>query len=119
MWVDQWPKSWPPPDTFFQSLRHCLVSVLGRQLLVGQQIIIRFKNGWGALILHNRLQEDLSEVSVIRFNELEGNEYDFKVDTQVLDLTWCTTTEDIIRFCEKIAMLEKPVKDEIYPRRKE
>jgi len=119
MWVENWPNSWPPPDTFFHSLRPCLVSVHVRQLLVGLQIIIHLKNGWGALILHNRLEEALSEVSVIRFNEMGGNEYDFEVDTQVIDLTWCTTAEEVIRFCEKIAMLERPAKNAIPFRRKE
>lgn len=117
MWVDHWPNSWPPPDVFFHSMRHCLVSVHVRQLLVGQQIIIRFKNCFGALILHNRLQEGLSEVLVIRFNGTACHDYDFEVDTRVLDLTWCTTTEEVIRFCEKIAMLERSAKNEFHSRR--
>jgi|WetSurMetagenome_2_1015567.scaffolds.fasta_scaffold66323_4 hypothetical protein len=62
-----WPESWPHPDDFFRGLDHRIVSIHSRRLLAGSQIIVRFQNGYGANILHDRLEEGLSEIACLKF----------------------------------------------------
>ncbi len=104
-WDEPWPSSWPAPDIMFKSLRHCLVLIHARPLLVGKQIIIRFRNGFGANILDNWLQEGLTEVMVIKFNGVGENNYDFVSDTPIPDLNWCHSYKEVLELCNQISRL--------------
>jgi hypothetical protein len=82
-----------------------LVSVHTRALLIGEQIILRFDNGYGANILTNRLKEGLSELAVVKFFGSGIDEFDFIQDGSVSDLAWCYTLEEIFRLCDRISQL--------------
>jgi hypothetical protein len=100
-----WPESWPSPDDFFGDLHDRILAIHARRLLVGSQIIVRFKNGYGANILHNRLQEGLSEIALLKYFGPGINDFDFIHDGAVPDLTWCFNHLEIISICESIAGL--------------
>ena len=103
--VAVWPESWPHPDDFFRGLDDRLASIHSRRLLAGSQIIVRFKNGYGANILHNRLEEGLSEIAFLKFHGAGINDFDFMHDGPVPDLTWCFKPGEIYSLCEAIAGL--------------
>ena len=106
-----WPESWPHPDDFFGDLDDRIISIHSRQLLAGSQIIVRFKNGYGANILHNRLQEGLSEIAFLKFFGAGINDFDFIHDGPVPDLTWCFDHGEIYNLCDSISKLGENRKD--------
>ena len=102
-----WPESRPHPEELFGQLRNHIVSIHRRQLLVGSQIIVRFKNGYGANILHDRLRAGLSEIAVLRFFGSGINDYDciFNEEGPVPDFAWCFHHGEIFGLCEIISQL--------------
>jgi hypothetical protein len=106
-----WPESWPHPDDLFGGLHDRIISIHSRQLLAGAQIIVRFKNGYGANILHNRLEEGLSEIAFLKFFGDGINDFDFIHDGPVTDLSWCFNHAEIFNLCDSISKLGEQRQD--------
>ena len=106
-----WPESWPHPDDLFGGLHDRIISIHSRQLLAGAQIIVRFKNGYGANILHNRREEGLSEIAFLKFFGDGINDFDFIHDGPVADLTWCFNHAEIFNLCDSISKLGEQRQD--------
>ncbi|MFZ5447249.1 MAG: hypothetical protein ACOZFS_01230 [Thermodesulfobacteriota bacterium] len=87
------------------SLQHVLASWHRGPHQGGYQIIIRFNNGYGAIISEYRLLEGIYEIAPLRFHGPEPNDYEFYFRSHVPDLTWCSDPEEMIRVCEQIARL--------------
>jgi hypothetical protein len=94
-----------PSRCFFRGLDDRIVSIHSRQLLAGSQIIVRFQNGYGANILHDRLEKGLSEIAFLKFFGAGVNDFDFIHDGPVPDLSWCFKPAEIYSLCEAIARL--------------
>ena len=107
-----WPHNWPALETLFGPLTDRLVSVHSRALLIGEQIILRFENGYGANILTNRLKEGLSELAVVKFFGPGIDEFNVVQDGPAPDLAWCYTLEEIFRLCDRISQLGGTVEQE-------
>lgn len=100
-----WPESWPHPNDFFGELNERISTIHSRQMLAGAQIIVRFKNGYGANILHNRLEEGLSEIAFLKFFGAGINDFDFIHDGPVPDLSWSFNHGEIFNLCDAIVKL--------------
>ena len=74
----------------------------------GSQIIIRFTNGYGALISAYRLLEGFFEVTPLRFHGPGPDDYEFHFRSHVPDLTWGSGCDEILRVCRQIARLRPP-----------
>ncbi len=106
-----WPENWPSPKEIFQEVSGYITSIHTRRLLVGIQIIVRFKNGYGANILYARLQNGLTEIAPLKFDGLGINDYEILFDGPLPDLTWCYSMEEITGLCAKICGLPDEGRD--------
>ena len=70
------------------------------------QVIIRFNNGYGAIISEYRLLEGLFEVAPLRFHGPGPDDHEFHFRSHVPDLTWCSDHAEMVRVCEQIARLQ-------------
>jgi hypothetical protein len=107
-----WPHNWPTQENLFGPLTDRLVSVHTRALLIGEQIILRFENGYGANILTNRLKKGLSELAVVKFFGPGIDQFDFVQDGPAPDLAWCYSLDEIFRLCDRISQLSGTVEQE-------
>ncbi|MGB8991040.1 MAG: hypothetical protein WCD80_03195 [Desulfobaccales bacterium] len=69
------------------------------------QIILRFTNGYGALISAYRLLEGFFEITPLRFHGPGPDDYEFHFRSHVPDLTWGSGCDEILRVCRQIARL--------------
>ena len=72
----------------------------------GNQMIIRFNNGYGVIILEYRLLEGIFEIAPLRFYGPGPDDHDFYFRSHVPDLTWSSDHAEIARVCEQIARLQ-------------
>jgi hypothetical protein len=72
------------------------------------QVIIRFKNGYGAVISEYRRPDRIFEVLPLRFPGPGPDDYEFHFRSHVPDLTWCSGWEEIVRVCDQISRLLPP-----------
>jgi hypothetical protein len=71
----------------------------------GSQVIIRFKNGYGAIISEDRRLEGIYEVLPLRFPGPGPDDYEFHFRSHVPDLTWCSGCEEVVGVCGQISRL--------------
>jgi hypothetical protein len=69
------------------------------------QVIIRFHNGYGAIISENRLMKDIYEIAPLRFRGRGPDDYELYFRSHVPDLTWSSDCDEMIRVCEQISHL--------------
>jgi hypothetical protein len=74
----------------------------------GRQMIIRFQNGYGAVISEHRRLAWTYEVAPLRFHGPSPDDYEFYFRSHVPDLTWCSGEEEIVSLCEEISRLTSP-----------
>ena len=72
------------------------------------KVIIRFKNGYGAIISEHRRLAGTYEVAPLRFNGCNPDDYGFYFGSHVPDLTWCSKADEIVSLCEQISRLAPP-----------
>ena len=68
-------------------------------------VIIRFRNGYGAIISEPRRLAGTYEVAPLRFHGCNPDDYGFYFGSHVPDLTWCSKAEEIVSICEQISRL--------------
>jgi hypothetical protein len=90
---------------FLAPLRQTMVSWHRRSQQSGDQVVIRFNNGYGAIISEYRLLKGMVEITPLRFHGAGPDDHEFYFRSHVPDLTWCSEYEEIIRACEQIARL--------------
>ena len=71
-------------------------------------MIIRFQNGYGAIISECRRPSGIYEVVPLRFHGPGLDDYEFYFRSHVADLTWCSEIDEIVKVCEQIARLRPP-----------
>jgi hypothetical protein len=96
------------PGQFLASLSHAIASLHRRTHQGGSQVIVRFKNGYGAIISAYRLLEGIYEIAPLRFHGPGPDDYEFYFRSHVPDLTWCSEREEIVSVCEQISQLLPP-----------
>jgi hypothetical protein len=69
------------------------------------QVIIRFHNGYGAIISGNRLLEGIHEIAPLRFHGRGPDDYELYFRSHVPDLTWSSDRGEMVRVCEQISRL--------------
>ncbi len=74
----------------------------------GSQVVIRFKNGYGAIIAEYRRLAGVYEVVPLRFLGPGPDDYEFHFRSHVPDLTWCSGCEEIVGVCGQISRLLPP-----------
>ncbi len=93
------------PGQFLAPLSHAIGSLYRRNRQGGSQVIIRFKNDFGAIISEYRLLEGIFEIAPLRFHGPGRDDHEFYFRSHVPDLTWCSHPEDMVSVCEQIARL--------------
>jgi hypothetical protein len=93
------------PGQVWAPLSHAIASRHGRILQGGSQVIIRFKNGYGAIISQDRLLEGIYEIAPLRFHGPGPDDYVFHFRSHVPDLTWSSEPDEIVGVCEQISRL--------------
>jgi len=96
------------PGQFLAALSHAIAFRHCRILQEGSQVIVRFKNGYGAIISQYRLLEGIYEVAPLRFHGSGPNDYAFHFRSHVSDLTWSSEPAEIVGVCEQISRLLPP-----------
>jgi hypothetical protein len=71
----------------------------------GSRVIIRFKNGYGAIISAYPWPPGTYEVAPLRFEGPDPDDYEFYFRSHVPDLTWCGEIAEIVGVCEQISRL--------------
>lgn len=72
------------------------------------QVIVRFHNGYGAIISEYHLLEGIYEIAPLRFQGPGPDDYEFYFRSHVPDLTWSSDHAEMIRVCEQISRLLPP-----------
>jgi hypothetical protein len=93
------------PGQVLAPLSHAIASRHCRTLQGGSQVIIRFKNGYGAIISQDRLLEGIYEIVPLRFHGPGPDDYVFHFRSHVPDLTWSSEPDEIVGVCEQISRL--------------
>jgi hypothetical protein len=96
------------PGRFLAPLSPAIASWHRRPHQGGSQVIIRFKNGYGAIISEYRRSAGIYEVAPLRFNGPGPDDYEFYFRSHVPDLTWCSESDEMVKVCEQIARLLPP-----------
>jgi len=99
---------WPAVIQLLAPLKDSMASWHRRPHPNGDQVIIRFHNGYGALISEYRLLAGIYEVAPLRFHGPEADDYEFYFRSHVADLTWCSHHAEMVLVCEQIARLLPP-----------
>ncbi len=69
------------------------------------QVVIRFKNGFGAIISASRRVEGIYEVAPLRFYGPGPDDYELYFRSHVPDLTWCSQSDEMVGVCDQISRL--------------
>ena len=93
-------------DQFLAPLHHTLASWHRHSQHDGSQVIIRFHNGYGAIISEHRLLEGTYGIAPLRFHGSGPDKYEFYFRSHVPDLTWCSDRDEMVRVCEQISRLQ-------------
>jgi hypothetical protein len=96
------------PGQILAPLSHVIGSLQSRAHQGGTQVIIRFKNGYGAIISAYRLLEGIYEVAPLRFYGPGPEDYELYFRSHVPDLTWCSESDEMVGVCEEISRLLPP-----------
>jgi hypothetical protein len=90
---------------FLAPLSYAIGSLYRRTHQSGRQVIIRFKNDYGAIISEFRLLEGIFEIAPLRFHGPGRDDHEFYFRSHVPDLTWCSHPDEMVSVCEQIARL--------------
>jgi hypothetical protein len=93
------------PDRCLTSLGPNLATWHRRPHQGGSQVIIRFKNGYGAIISEYRLLAGIYEVLPLWFSGPGPDDYEFHFRSHIPDLTWCSGCDEIVGVCDQISRL--------------
>jgi hypothetical protein len=74
----------------------------------GSQVIVRFLNGYGAIISEYSRPAGIYEIAPLRFHGPGPDDYELYFRSHVPDLTWCAASEEMVTVCEEIARLLPP-----------
>ncbi len=96
------------PGRFLAPLSPVIASWHHRSREGGSRVVIRFKNGYGAIISEYRRPGGTYEIAPLRFHGHGPEDYEFYFRSHVADLTWCSESDEIIKVCEQIARLLPP-----------
>ena len=96
------------PDRCLTALGPTIASWHRRPHQGGSQVIVRFKNGYGAIISEYRRLAGIYEVLPLRFPGPGPDDYEFHFRSHVPDLTWCSGCEEIVGVCDQISRLLPP-----------
>jgi len=96
------------PGRFLDRLSPAIASWRRRPHQGSSQVIIRFKNGYVAIISEYRRLAGIYEVAPLRFNGPGPDDYEFYFRSHVPDLTWCSESDEMVKVCEQIARLRPP-----------
>jgi hypothetical protein len=96
------------PERFLAPLSPAIASCHRRPHQEGSQVIVRFKNGYGAMISEYRRPAGIYEIAPLRFHGPGPDDYELHFRSHVPDLTWCSASEDMVAVCEEIARLLPP-----------
>jgi hypothetical protein len=101
---------WLTPGQFLAPLHHAIVSCHYRSHQDGNQVIIRFKNGYGAVISTYRLRKDVYEILPLLFHGPGSDNYEFHFRSHVPDLSWCAGYDEMLEVCGQISRLMPAVR---------
>lgn len=93
---------------FLAPLSPAIASLHRRTHQGRNQVIIRFKNGYGAIISEYCLLTGIYEIAPLRFHGLGRDDYEFYFRSHVPDLTWCSDPDEMVEVCEQISRLISP-----------
>jgi len=96
------------PGACLAPLNYAISSRRGHHHRGVQQTIIRFHNGYGAIITEGRWPGSLYEIAPVRFRGSGPDDYEFYFRSHVPDLTWCSDHAEILSICEQISRLGPP-----------
>ena len=71
----------------------------------GSQVIVRFHNGYGAIISEYCRPAGIYEIAPLRFHGPGPDDYELYFRSHVPDLTWCSASQDMVAVCQEIARL--------------
>ena len=100
-----WPEGRLVPRQLLASLEPAISSGHCRTEPGGTQVIIRFENGYGAIISEYPRAAGTYEVAALRFHGPDPDDYEFHFRSHVPDLTWCFEFAEIVEVCDQISRL--------------
>lgn len=92
-------------EQFLAPLRPAVASWHRRSQHGANQVIIRFHNGYGAIISEYRLLEGIYEIAPLKFHGPGPDDHGFYFRSHVSDLTWCSHYDEMVGVCEQISRL--------------
>jgi hypothetical protein len=102
------PEGGLAPGRFLATLSPAITSWRRCARQEDSRVIIRFQNGYGAIISEHRRPAGMYEVAPLRFHGCNPDDYGFYFGSHVPDLTWCSTVDEIVSLCEEISRLAPP-----------
>jgi len=93
------------PGRLLTTLRPVIASWCRRTQQGDSQVIIRFQNGYGAIISEPRRPAGRYEIVPLRFHGPGPDDYEFYFRSHLPDLTWCSGGDEIESMCEQISRL--------------
>jgi len=93
------------PSRFLAPLSPAIASWHRRPHQGGSQVIVRFQNGYGAIISEYRRLAGIYEIAPLRFHGPGPDDYELYFRSHVPDLTWCSASEEMVTVCQEIARL--------------
>jgi len=103
-----WPEGRLVPRHLLAPLNPAISSWRRRTHPGGSQIVIRFKNGYGAIISEYPRSAGIYEVAPLRFHGPDPDDYEFHFRSHVPDLTWCSEIAELVEVCDQISRLLPP-----------
>ena len=102
------PESRFAPGRFLAALSPAIASWRHCTHQGDSKVIIRFQNGYGAIISEHHWLAGTYEVAPLRFHGCDLDDYGFYFGSPVPDLTWCSKVDEIMSLCEQISRLALP-----------
>jgi hypothetical protein len=96
------------PERFLAPLSPAIAYCHRRPHQEGSQVIVRFQNGYGAIISEYCRPAGIYEIAALRFHGPGPDDYELYFRSHVPDLTWCSASEDMVAVCREIARLLPP-----------
>jgi hypothetical protein len=96
------------PGQCLATLSHAIGALQHLTHQGSSQVIIRFKNDYGAIITEYRLLEGVYVIAPLRFHGPGPDDYEFYFRSHVPDLTWCSQRDEVESVCEQISRLLPP-----------
>jgi hypothetical protein len=104
----EWPDGPLTPEGCLAPLSRAIASCHRRSPQEGSQVIVRFLNGYGAIISEYCRPAGIYEIAPLRFHGPGPDDHELYFRSHVPDLTWCSAREDMVAVCEEIARLLPP-----------